>query len=1097
MRGFYKGIFGFFNQKINLFRKKTIDSIAYSLLVFAILCFLPNHLIAQTKLLTGKISDERSLPVIGATVKVKGTSNGTGTDANGMFKINVLPTDTIQVIYLGYKTVERVVGSASVMNINLDLETENLYEVVVVGYGVQKKVNVTGAVAAIDGKAIQDRPVTNVSSALAGLASGVSVQQGSGRPGSDGATIRIRGTGTLNNNDAVVIIDGIQGSIDAVNPNDIESISILKDAASASIYGSIAANGVILITTKKGSANKMALNYTGILSQMQPAAIPSMVSDYATHMNLVNEGFRNLGQPNAYTQATIDAWENAKLNPNGTNSIGVPNYIAYPNTDWPDVIFNNSVLQNHNLSMIGGSEKINFLLSGGYLQNEGVMENTENIRYQFRGNLQAKATKFLSVGTQTFLSRESSGLGGSSTFDVLYAAVPGQYPYLDGRYGFAQAPEEALTNNPLGSLRNLGGNDNTTRFNSTLFANLDIIKGLKFETRVNYQEALGEKNIYAIPQERWDFGANQIRVPASLPENLNTSYSMNKNYTVIFDNVLRYSTVLATKHDIGLLAGYNQNYFHGYNFNATGRGLIDAGITTLGSATSALAVGGGENDRAIRSWFGRLNYAFDQRYLFEAVVRYDGSSRFAPETRWGFFPAVSAGWRISQENFMKNVDFVSNLKLRASYGQTGNNASGNYDYQSTYNTQNYSFNNTPLAGLAQDKIANRNLKWETTTLTNLGLDGNLFKGAINFEIDAYNRLTDGILFVPTIPLTVGTAAAPTRNIAAVINRGLELQLGYQNNSRKLNWSVSGNFAYNYNNIQKYKGQLNEGYSDAGIYSTNLGEVSSGGNQRIVEGHKINEFYLYPVYKGSGNYKNADGSVNINGGPTDGMIRTPADLDWLNAMLAAGYKFLPSNTVGKTNIYYGDFIYADSNGDGSYGNTFDRKFTGASAAPKYNFGFQGNLKWNNFDLFMLWSGSAGMKYYWNERAFNNSIVELADGVGSLVAGNHYYYNETNPSDPANNINGKYPRLKNTTDSQNNIPSDFYFYDASYIKLKNMQLGYNIPDAFLKKIKMSRARIFVSGENLLTITDYPGLDPEIGASVNYPTARQYSLGLNVSF
>ncbi|WP_262497718.1 SusC/RagA family TonB-linked outer membrane protein [Pedobacter ginsengisoli] len=638
--------------------------------------------------------------------------------------------------------------------------------------------------------------------------------------------------------------------------------------------------------------------------------------------------------------------------------------------------------------------------------------------------------------------------------------------------------------------------------NTTLYANLDLVKGLKLESRFNYQARFGENNSHSIPNERWNFATNELKSPAAQPGQLSTNYSFDKNYTLTVDNVLRYNTTIGPNHEIGALVGYNQNYYNYYDFNASKLGLIDADITTLGSATTMSSIGGQEYDRSMRSWFGRANYAFKQRYLLEAVVRYDGSSRFASATRWGFFPAFSAGWRISEENFIKGLnDYIGNLKLRASWGQTGNNASGEYDYQATYSKQNYSFNNVAATGLAQNKIANKDLKWETTTVTNIGLDGTLFKGAMNFELDWYNKKTTDILFTPPIPITAGTASAPTRNIAAVLNQGIEVTLGYQGSAGNVKYSASGNFAYNYNRVTKYKGQFQESYSTDTqgnmIYSTNLGSVSSGGTERILEGHKINEYYLYSLYKGDGSYKNADGSVNINGGPKDGMIRTPADMDWANAMLSAGYKFLPGNTISKSRIYYGDFIYADNNGDGSYGNTFDKQFTGASSTPKYNFGLQASASWKGIDIFMLWSGSAGMKYYWNAIGYNNSIVSLGNAVSTLIANDHYYYNEANPNDPSNNITATNPRLKNTSDAQNGLDSRFYLYNASYVKLKNLQLGYTLPEKLTKKAAISRARLYLSGENLFTITNYPGLDPEIGAGVNYPTMRQYSLGLNITF
>jgi TonB-linked SusC/RagA family outer membrane protein len=564
---------------------------------------------------------------------------------------------------------------------------------------------------------------------------------------------------------------------------------------------------------------------------------------------------------------------------------------------------------------------------------------------------------------------------------------------------------------------------------------------------------------------------------------------------------LKYNTTIAGKHDVGVLAGYNQQYFKLYNFLAKKTGLLDASLTTLNTATTLTTISGDAYDYALRSFFGRLNYAYNQKYLFEAVLRYDGSSRFSKDSRWGFFPAFSGGWRISEEPFMRNINkIVDNLKLRASWGKTGNNASGNYDYQATYNTTQYSYNGVASSGLIQKKSANPYLQWETTTTTNLGLSGTALKGAFNFELDVYRGFTEGILFVPTVPITVGTATAATQNIAQVTKKGIELTLGYNGKLKNFKYSISGNIAYNYNNVKKYKGQLQEGYvTDTNgnqVYSSNLGSVSTGSTQRILQGHRINEYYLYSVYKGNGTYTNKDGSVNKNGGPKDGMIRTQQDMNWLQMMISAGYTFQPSGGVSNSKIWYGDLIYGDTNGDGIYGNSCDQKFTGKNSSPSWNYGVNLNLAYRGFDVSMIWAGSAGMSYYWNETYMNRSIVALGKAVPTLVANDHYYYNEANPSDPANNIYGHYPRLK-TTDPQSGIASDFYLYNAAYLKLKSLQIGYTIPERLTKKVSISNARIFIGGENLLTLTSFPGIDPEVGATISYPTMKQYTAGLNITF
>jgi TonB-linked SusC/RagA family outer membrane protein len=1066
---------------------------------------------AQSVKITGTVKDDKGGVIPGVSVLLKGGVATAVTAADGTFTIAVPSAQSILVFsYIGYNGKEMPAGTSGKLNVVLQEQDNSLNDVVVVGYGTQKRVNVIGSVATIDAKAIENRPVTNLSSSLGGLSSGVFVKQSSGKPGSDGATIRIRGTGTINSNSALVVVDGIIGSMDAVNPNDVESVSILKDAAAASIYGSLAANGVILITTKKGNSGKTTVTYSGLTSIAKPANLPTFVTDYITHMRLVNEGYSNLGQTPIYTEATIAQWAAANADPNGMTAQGIPNYIAYPNTDWGKSIFENNLVQQHNLSLNGGTENTKYLLSAFYLNNPGTMANTGSDKYNLRVNLQSKVAKFLTVGTQTFASYQTFGLASTdNAFNFLRQTTPGVYPEYNGKYGFPAAAEESSTaNNITQYLYTTGGADNETRINTTLFAKFDILKGLDFETRFNYQTRQEEFNNHSNTYERWNFATNTIKQAATTPDQLSTNYGFNKNKGMTIDGILRYSTTIAKNHDISALAGYNQYYYDYYNFGASKKGLIDEKLTTLTSATALTSASGDEYDYAMRSYFGRLNYAYKSKYLLEGVFRYDGSSKFATENRWGFFPAFSAGWRISQESFMQGLnEYVSNLKLRASWGKTGNNvmntdaSKGNYDYQALYGTTNYSFNGIQTTGLISTKFANNDLKWETTTTTNIGLDGALLKGKLNFEIDLYHKYTDGILYTPTIPLTTGTAAAATQNIAEVSNKGLEVTLSYNGKAGEFKYGVSGNFAYNFNRVKKYKGTLNAGYTtDANgnkVYTTNLGSVSNGSTNRILDGHEINEYYLQTTYKGDGSYF-ADGKVNVNGGPKDGMIRTPEDMNWLNAMIAAGYNFQPAGGVGKTKIYYGDLIYADNNSDGIYGNSFDGQFLNKSSTPRYNYGFNVNLSYKNVDLSMLWSGSAGMWYYWNSTGYNNSIVSLGNAVSTLIASDHYYYNEANPGDLANNITAKYPRLKNTTDVQNaNVASDFYLYNASYLKLKNLQIGYTLSERLSKKIAMSRLRLYVSGENLWTITKYPGLDPEIGAGVGYPTMRQYSLGLNVTF
>lgn len=1064
--------------------------------------------VQQQKSVTGRVTDSSGGTMPGVSVIIKGTTNGTITDIDGNYRLTNVPENGMLVFsFVGMKTQEVAAAGKSSINIVLKEESIGIDEVVAVGYATQKKVNMTGSVSSVKFQELAgERPITNVSSALAGLSSGVYVQQASGKPGSDGATIRIRGVGTLNNSDPLIIIDGMEGNLDAVNPQDIESVSILKDAASASIYGSRAANGVILVTTKKGENKKLSVAYNGTFSVAQPANLLDFVSDYPTFMRLLNESARNIGTAEIFSANTISAWENANKDPNALNANGVPNYIAFPNTNWNKEMYQNNLIQEHTISVNGATQNARFLLSAGYLDNPGLVENTGMKRYNLRSNVEIDANKWLTVGTRTYATMTNTELGNYSNM-LSYSAqtTPGVYPKYNGLYGFPEAPEESATANNLYSMLNgVKGDDKVTRINSTLYTKIKFSKKLTWDFNFNYNKRFDEYNNYSNPAagQRVKFSNGQIMSPATSPSLLSTYYNTYSSYTYTLENLLRYQTTIAGKHNIGALAGYNETYFYGYNHNATKKGLFDESAYVFDAATTMISTTGNATDWALRSWFGRVNYDFNQRYLFEANLRHDGSSRFASQSRFGIFPSVSAGWRVSEEPFMKDLNIFQNLKLRASWGKLGNNASGNYDYQSLYNPVNYSFNGLQTTGLASTKIPNALLQWESTTVTNLGLDASVLQGKLTGEVDFYNKVTDGILTTPPIYLTLGMVGAPTLNTAEVTNNGLELTLGWKDKIGQVSYSITGNFGYNKNEVTGYKGKLTEEWrTDANgnkVYYSNLGDVSSGNSTRILEGHVINENYLFDVYKGNGNYFNADGKVNIEGGPRDGMIRTTEDMNWLNAMITAGYKFMPNLTVAKNKIWYGDYIYADINKDGIYGNAYDRHFTGNSGMPKFTFGSQMNFSWKNFDLNLIWSGQAGVKIYWLERGYNSSTTRTGWQIGEMLETNHYYYNDANSSDPANNTTADYPRLKlDENDSQNTQQSTRWLYNGSFLRLKNLTLGYKLPANMAKKIFTEQVRIYFSAENLLTITSFPGLDPEMGGNTNYPVIRQIAFGTNITF
>lgn len=1063
---------------------------------------------SQVKEIAGIIKDETGEPVAGVNVAVKGTIQGTITDMNGHFSLDVAPDAVLVISYIGYKTLEMPVKGKTSLLINMVVDTELLDEVVVVGYGVQKKVNLTGSVSTVKfSDQAQSRPVTNVSSVLAGLSSGVSVMQGSGRPGEDKATIRIRGLGTLNNSDPLVIIDGMEGDMNVLNPNDIESVSVLKDAASASIYGSRAANGVILVTTKKGNKERIHVSYSGNVSISKPSHLVDLVSDYPTYMRLINESARNTGSPEIYSDKTIGMWEEANRNPDGLTANGVPNRIAYPNTNWQREMYTNNVAQNHTLSVDGGSARTSFLLSMGYMDNPGLVENTGVTRYTFRANLEATVTDWLTVGTYTYATLQSRELGDYSAMNNgISGTSPGMVGKYKGQYGFPEAPEESSqTDNMFWFLNRYGGQEESSRFNTTVYSRVKFLKDFSWDFNFNYNRRFDEFNQHTNAHPRIRFSTGEVMVQPTDPTQMTTNYKNYGDHSYTLENLLRYSKVVAKDHDIQALLGYNEYYYKEYDHESTKKGLIDPSISTPGSATDMLEIKGGAKDKSLRSFFGRVNYTYQSRYLVEANLRYDGSSHFSSGTRWGIFPSFSGAWRITEENFMKNQSLLQNLKLRLSWGRLGNNVTdGEYDYQPLYGAVKYPLNGVLQTALRPKKMANALLKWENTSVTNLGVDMAWLNSRFTTELDVYHKVTDGILTTAPIYMTAGDKTAPTRNTAEVTNKGIELTLGWKDKVGEVSYSVTGNFAYNHNEVTKYKGKLKEGWTtnEKGdkVYKSNLGDVSDSKDQRrVLEEHKIYEYYLLSPYKGNQHYFNADGSVNKNGGPKDGMIRTEDDMAWLKAMRAAGYKFMPNQEIDKNQIWYGDLIYADVNGDGIYGNTYDNRFTGTSATPTYNFGLQISASWKNVDISVLWAGSAGFDLYWAQFGFNQPSTRYGSAIGQRVADDHYYYNEGNTSDPTpNNLGGTYPRLRmNENDAQNKAASTFYLYKGDFLKLKNLSVGYTFPSALSKKVFAERIRLYFSGENLLTITSFPGQDPEIGSSIGYPSLKQISFGANITF
>ncbi len=1050
---------------------------------------------------SGVITDDSGAPLPGVIVQEKGSMNVSMTDLDGKYSLTLNLGALFTVNCMGFKEQEFAAPrGGGKMDIKLESDINYLDEVVIVGYGVQKRANLTGAVSSINfSEGLESRPITSTSTALAGLAPGLAVTQTSGQPGDDGATLRIRGNTTLNTNSPLVLVDGIEYSMDNINPQDIETITVLKDASSTAIYGSRAANGVILITTKGGTEGKIHVSYSNNLTlQMPYLGGLEYVTDYAESMRLVNEGADNIGIAHVYSDQTIALWENAKEHPDELNAYGVKNSIAYPNTDWFKEAFHNGFLQKHNISFSGGTEKVKAYASAGFLDNRGVMShhgmNSGTTKFDIRTNVEIKFSNWLTAGAKLFGERQDYGMMDlSSGFQYLKMTIPGMYPGEPDKWGYIATNEEnANANNIFKNMASRDGEKYTYRGSASAFLKAQIFKGLSFEVNANHNFTHGYEHKYTASARIWNYVSDTVQKETALNTASNT-ISVSDNFRTNGEALLRYNGVFG-KHEIGALAGYSVNYYIAPWSNVSKEGKSDWAITELSAYTNLIDSDSGNSEWGLMSGFGRVNYAYDGKYLLEANIRYDGSSRFAPESRWGLFPSFSAGWRISEEPWMKGTkSWMDNLKIRGSWGVTGNNNSGNYAWQSTYTTHDVVSGGVETSALTVTAIGNRQLEWETTKTGDIGLDFGFLGNRLTGEIDAYIRNTSGILFRPTIHLTMGTVTAPYENLAAVQNKGLELGLKWRDGIGKdFSYSAGLNLAYNITTVKKYKGKLVQEWQEDEqgdrVYVNNIGDVAqSGFGGYIVEDHILGDQYMRSLYSGTGAGYSGEGDVDINAGPVDGMIRTENDMNWLIAMITAGYKFQGGQRISKNTLYYGDFIYADLNGDGDYGDENDKHFTGHSYTPKFTAGLNINMRWKNLDFYALLTGAFGFYLNWNTSVYNTTLVNQAQAIMRRIADNHY---------SSENPNGTYPRLTYNK-TLNDSLCEFYHYRGDYVKVKSLQLGYTLPKAWMEKIHVDSFRVFVNGDNLFTFTSYPGQDPEKGTSVGYPLMRSISGGIQLNF
>lgn len=998
---------------------------------------------------SGQVMDSDGNPIIGATVRVKNNpAIGTSTDTNGYYSLRIPVNSTLTFSYVGVLPQDvKTTEGQSVYNVTLEDDAISLDEVVVVGYGQEKKVNLTGSVSSINAERIaENRPISNISQALAGLAAGVNVTSASNQPGSNNATIRIRGVGTLNDASPLIIIDGVESDINTVNPSDIESISVLKDAASASIYGSRAANGVILITTKKGLTGSIKVNYHGYVSFQSIKKTLTPVSNYADYMEIINEGLANSNQNQVFSQEMINAWRQNTNDP-----------LKYPNTDWIDETFKSSVSTNHVVSMTGGTDRIHFYTSFGYNYNPGVMPNATYKQYNGRINVDADVKKWLSIGVN------ASGLIGisdpgvraqSDIFTFAAATTPGMvFQAPDGRFGAMNNTEDdgqAATNNPIGRAYRITGDTRRNQMRARFYGTFKPIKELYFNASYNYQFTDTQQRNKPVYQEGWNFLLDQATWN-NYSTVMTVSNSDTKVYRFFWDVTGNFTKKFWDKFHVNIMAGAS-NEMYRYNTTSTSKqDLIDPSLWAFNAATGDASASGYTTEWAMRSFFGRINLNWQDKYLAEFNIRRDGSSRFAKERRWGTFPSGSIGWRIDQESFMESlVDKGLNaLKIRMSYGSLGNNSVGNYDYQSLYTSSGMSYvlGNALQPGLAVNAIANSLLTWESTKVFDVGLDFTLLNNRLTGVFDYFNKKTTNILITLPAPAVHGTASLPTLNSAGVSNKGFELTLTWNDRVGDFNYGISYNVTHVTNNVDKFKGTGEDGMSISG---TNL----------IWEGHPINSQYMLKV---------------------DRILQTEADMQIVKDMLAANSNAFAS--YGTPQL--GDFLYQDVNGDGII-NADDRVIVSNGPNPTWYMGLTLNATWKGFDFSMLMQSQFGAHRY-DQNLYNRPVVRWGYQLSQEVVDGRWYPGRTDAS---------YPRLLNYTTTINTQACDFYLQSLDFLKIRNIELGYTLPSKWTKTCQIDKIRIYGTLENFFTFTGYKGFDPEV-SGVAYPTMRQAVIGLNVTF
>lgn len=979
---------------------------------------LPMCIFAQQITVQGVVKDQTGETVIGASVMEKGTTNGTITGIDGDFSLNMSSNGTLVVSFVGYKTQEVQVKGQKQLQVVLSEDAEMLDEVVVIGYGTMKKSDLTGAVSSIGNKDIKDSPVSNLGQAIQGKISGVQIVD-AGKPG-DNVSIKIRGLGSINNCDPLVVIDGVPTDLglSSLNMADVERLDVLKDASATAIYGSRGANGVVMITTKRGTEGKGKLAVSANYSFQNATNVPSLLNA-AQYAELSNDMMVNSGRnPNP-------EWANP-------SELGA-------GTDWMDELLRTGVMQNYTVSYSGGNEKSHYYVSGGFLDQSGIVKSVNYRRFTFQSNSDAQVLKWLKFSNNITFSADTKKSGSYNIGDALKALPIYPVKNEDGSWSGPDGNSEwyGSTRNPIGPTELNKSQTDGYNFLANLTAELTFTKWLKFKSTFGYDAKFWFIDNFT-PKYNWK---------PTPTEETSRYKSDNKSFTYLWDNYFLFDHTFAEKHRVGLMAGMSAQWNTNDYLNAQKNVFMFDNVHEMDNGEEMYAIGGNETEWALLSYMARVNYSYEDRYLLTATIRRDGSSRFGKKHRWGTFPSVSVAWRASQEKWFPKNDYINDLKVRAGYGVTGSQASvGNYSYLASYNTSVYPFgiSSGNQTALVSSTLANPYIHWEEVAQTNIGFDASLFNSRVMFSFDAYLKETRDMLVKASIPITSGFEDTTTTytNAGKVRNQGIEMSLHTINLTGELGWQTNLTATYNKNKIK----DLN---SDVPYY---INQINNSYVTMLAKDYPINVFYGYV---------------------TDGIFQNQSEVN--------------THAV-QPGAEPGDIRFRDLNNDGVI-NDSDRTVIG-NPNPSWLFSMNNSLSYKGFELSVFLQGIAGNKIY-NANNIDNTGMAAAYNQTTDVLKRWQGEGTSNSM----------PRAVFGDPNQNTRVSDRFVENGSYLRLKNITLSYTFPKQWLQKAQIENARLSLSCENVATITGYSGFDPEVGINGidqnRYPISRTFSLGLNFNF